>query len=127
MNLLQKTALRLFPLYIITITWLSLSSGSIIREFGSWDKLEHGIAYTIFALFCGFMSQHLRQFWLAMLFCCIYGIFIELLQSFTPSRTPSVFDFLANMTGLFAGFIILRSIHQFIPLASQRLQGQEKN
>lgn len=76
------------------------------------DKLAHISIYAIlFILFSPWLRQKSADkstvllFWLFMLFLAALD---EYHQSFIPGRSVSIYDFLANSTGLSLGYILHR-------------------
>ena len=80
-----------------------------ITDIGTWDKLAHAGAYTVFALLCGLMTRRRRYFWLAIGFCCSFGLAIEYLQSLTGYRSGSWADIIANVGGMALGITLLKA------------------
>ena len=97
----------LIGVYALLISWLSLSSGIEAEPwFPHQDKLMHFIAYLFFTLLClPQMTSRLSVTVIAV------GIFLfaaamEIGQYFTPNRTLSGLDMLANSLGLGLGVLI---------------------
>ena len=118
-NLLAPKTLLLAALcytVIITIALLSPTNDIPKISFKYADKVVHfGIHYLLMLLWLGYFyfrnDQELTASKIVKtaLAVFLYGIIIELLQSFmTTGRTGEAFDVIANSVGLFAGFITFR-------------------
>ena len=94
--------------YAGLILWASLTSSGGTPPFPHFDKLMHLGAYGAFA-FIGFFAATIRRhfFWLTV-FITLYGIGMEILQSFTPNRYFSIADMIANGLGAWAIYCLLR-------------------
>lgn len=74
-----------------------------------WDKLAHAVTYAIFTILVWRVSGPNRRFILACVLVVLYGGIIEIIQSFTPGRMMSGYDFIANTLGvLIAGLLLWR-------------------
>ncbi len=91
-----------FLLYGVFVAFSSLRSIDGIAIEHS-DKFFHLVTYGLFAAL-GFRAVSGRR---AFVYLCIgiiiYGGLMEVAQSFTPGRTMSVYDFLANTIGVLIG------------------------
>lgn len=71
------------------------------------DKLRHAAAFIVlWAL--GHRAGLRQPTWLLAGGLMVFGVAIEVAQSFTPSRDPSVGDILADGLGIAAGWWLLR-------------------
>jgi VanZ family protein len=71
-----------------------------------WDKSNHLLAFAVMAwLGCKAFPQRLVFILLGLL---AYGALIEILQSFTPTRSAEWFDFLADSVGILVGWVLIR-------------------
>lgn len=90
-----------FWLCVAAIVWLALKP---VVPAGDWfpeaDKLRHAAAF--FVLWLLGVRAGYRPWGLA-LGLLAFGVGIEVAQSFTPSREPSVLDVLADLAGIAAG------------------------
>jgi len=98
----------------IFIFWQS-SFPSVISEplFPHEDKVLHFSAYALLAfLFCRDLITEKPLFSplkikiITIVFVCLYGLSDEIHQAFVPSRSASVFDFIADCAGSIAGCLI---------------------
>jgi hypothetical protein len=70
------------------------------------DKLIHAVVFFGFALLLDLASSR-HPFWLWKGFpLLMYGLFVELLQYFTPFRSFSLLDILADFSGILLYFIV---------------------
>src|SRR5665811_2129310 len=71
-----------------------------------WDKSNHLLAFAVMAwLGCKAFPQRLANTLLALL---AYGALIEILQSFTPTRSAEWLDLLADCLGIVVGWGVVR-------------------
>lgn len=71
------------------------------------DLINHAVAFTVLFLLYALSYPHysLKQILLTLIG---YGIFIEIVQTFLPTRCASIEDVLADSVGLIAGLILLK-------------------
>lgn len=73
------------------------------------DKLMHTTAFFAYALLLDMASR--RDFWRFQVPILLsYGALIEVLQSFTPWRMFSLFDFVADALGLILYWLLFRVV-----------------
>lgn len=112
--MLKTWALPILVIYVVALTYGSLSNVSSIPELGSSfdDKIYHYLAYAIltFLIYNYLLCTSVKhKILLASGIAVIYGIIIEVLQSvFTDFRTPDVYDVLANTAGVIFAIVLLR-------------------
>jgi VanZ family protein len=104
--------LKLPALFIAAALWVLSSQSALphIEGILGWDKLLHFTAYSALA-FCaglwvpaaGWKSRGLFFLLLIAAIASAYGIVDEIHQSFVPGRSPSVWDWVADTLGAFAG------------------------
>ena len=71
-----------------------------------WDKLNHLLAFGAMAwLACKAFPQRLTAVLCALL---VYGALIEVMQSWTPSRSAEWLDLFADMFGILLGWMLIR-------------------
>ena len=90
----------------------SLLEADVVREITSLkDKTLHIWAYGLFALTLLFPltrinTHHWRQYVITWVICCVYGAFIEILQSCcTTTRVGEWLDIVANGIGTTVGLV----------------------
>ncbi len=95
----------IFFLYVITI--LSFSILPIKSDVvTSSDKINHGIGFAVYFILYRLAFEKYTYF-LIFITGCIVGVLIEFFQSFFPYRDSSIYDLLADIAGLFVGFLII--------------------
>lgn len=92
---------------LICVEILSLLPKSPEIILNSWDKFNHFLAFsTLFVLFnLAFNSVKFRVSFSLLL---LFGVQIEIAQSFTPNREFSFFDILADAVGLIFGILVFK-------------------
>ena len=96
----------LFLLGAAFVTVMSLLPAHDLPNLAIPDKIEHAGAYFMLALLGGLALRERRGLLFLFVALCAMGGVIELLQAFSPGRTPDVFDALANATGAGAGTLV---------------------
>lgn len=76
-----------------------------------WDKSNHLLAFGVLSWLGG--KAFARRLWLVMLSLLAYGALIEILQSFTPTRSAEWLDLFADSLGILLGWPLIR-IHDWI-------------
>jgi VanZ family protein len=100
--------------YCITIFVLSASrlEGPSFYPFPGFDKLVHmGLYAGLAMLVCRFLANHLRRsapaaMIVAATLASLYGLSDEIHQSFVPTRSATVSDFIANTVGAVAAVAV---------------------
>ncbi len=101
MNLdVRKPCRFAFPLGVAAVIWLSLAGPDHIPNPGTWDKLNHTLAYLVIGT-AGFLGYPTRRGLIAV----AVGLFLlggglELIQTQLPKRYGSLADVVANTVGL---------------------------
>jgi VanZ family protein len=101
----------LLALLIVVITWLALSPAPPQTVNTGWDKANHVLAFAALA-FVGVwaLSRRPRQWLMLVLALLAYGGFIEIAQSFTPTRQADWQDVLADGIGIALGLVAAWSV-----------------
>jgi VanZ family protein len=106
-RLSPRTVIRvLFGLAATVVAVLSLLPAHDLPNVAASDKIEHAGAYFVLAILGGLGLRERRGLLFLFIFLCAMGGVIELLQAFSPGRSPDVFDALANATGAAAGILV---------------------
>ena len=106
-RLSPRTVIRvLFGLAVTVVAVLSLLPAHDLPNVAASDKIEHAGAYFVLAILGGLGLRERRGLLFLFIFLCAMGGVIELLQAFSPGRSPDVFDALANATGAAAGILV---------------------
>lgn len=81
--------------------------------FPNQDKVYHFVEYGLLGFLLAHAAPgltHKRRFWIAFVLGSLYGLSDEFHQSFVPGRDASVWDWIADSTGVWMGaYIYLRS------------------
>lgn len=96
---------------IATLLWatgiavFSLLPAQAAVSTGTWDKLEHSLAYAILT-FLARSAGPTRPAILIGALCVLYGGMIEGAQFLSPGRHPDFFDGIANALGVLLGLVL---------------------
>ena len=98
---------------LIVISWLAFTPHPPGLEFEDADKLQHVLAFGTLAAVATFAW---RAGWRA---CCgvafgllLYGVFIELVQSFLPTRSADAADVAADCVGIAVGLLAAAALRR---------------
>jgi VanZ family protein len=99
---------------------LALSLGPPAFDTGlhQGDKLTHLAGYAILMFWWAQLVT--RQRWRLAGAVILFGVAVEFLQGFTPTREPDVLDALANSAGVLLGWLAAR----FLPNLPDRIAAQ---
>jgi VanZ family protein len=79
------------------------------------DLINHTVAFTVLSLLYALAYSHsLKRIFLTLIG---YGIFIETVQAFLPTRFASIEDIIADGVGLIVGMVLLKV---FRPVTGQK-------
>lgn len=84
-----------------------------VLHFKANDKLEHFAEYVIFSTIVFItISQYRKtdQYIITILVSSVVGIFTEIIQLSTTTRTASIFDYLADLSGALFAMLVIRII-----------------
>ncbi|MCK5902444.1 MAG: VanZ family protein [Cocleimonas sp.] len=89
-------------------SWVATRDLDIPPEYELNDKLIHVIVFFCFAVLVD-LSTARKPFWLYKgLPLLVYGACIEIMQYFTPDRSFSLLDWVADLSGILLYFVIKR-------------------
>lgn len=101
----QRWYMAAFWLIWCTATTLMLMPADRLPQINIWDKLEHaGTFFTLMVL--AWLSYRQALFRLAMLLIA-YGVLIECIQAFIPSRSFSLLDVVADSLGVLPAYWLM--------------------
>ena len=107
LNIIRKMS---FVVCLLSITMLSLSPSDAVPQVGGYDKIVHCLSY-LFLSFCFWAGfQKARPVWLMLVLLVLFGVLIEVFQSFVPGRLMSFWDSVANGLGVLIGYVLFRFI-----------------
>jgi VanZ family protein len=101
----RLVARTVFFLGAAAITVLSLLPQRDLPKPGASDKIEHALAYFVLAILGAFAFRERRSLLHLFIFLCAMGGAIELLQAFSPGRSPDPIDAIADGAGAAAGVL----------------------
>jgi VanZ family protein len=120
-----RILLKLPAFLIALIIWVLSSQSTLphIKGVLGLDKLQHFLGYAVLAAAtglwvprAGWKERGTRYFFLIVAIASIYGLIDEIHQSFVPGRDASVWDWMADTLGAFAGTglvaVVLRKLRQ---------------
>jgi VanZ family protein len=94
-------------LAVISITYLAFKHKPLESNYEGGDKIHHLLAFFVLAfLLEGSFDLWARHFWLKVTILLSYGLFIEFVQWFIPSREFSLLDILADLSGAIIYYFI---------------------
>jgi len=105
--------------FIFIISVIKTPDG--VDPFTGFDKVVHFVMYAIMGIlwariFLGrrHSKELSRVFTKIILITFLYGLFVEFVQLFTPSREASFFDAIANGAGGAAGASVYYCVHRYM-------------
>jgi VanZ family protein len=90
----------LFYISLITVFIIAVTPGAEIEVIPNSDKILHIFAFFILSLELNRASATMGHRFRNMGALLAFGIFIEFAQSFTPNRTASLYDVIADVIGI---------------------------
>ncbi len=103
----------LFLITIIAIEYLATATMGVESVTLGWDKLNHLFAFIVLYLLFSFAFRDLSIYTKALLLF-VFGLQIEIVQSFLPPREFSSLDVVADMAGIFVGMVLYPSIARWL-------------
>jgi VanZ family protein len=103
---LRKITRILFGLAAAAVAVLSLLPQRDLPKVGVSDKLEHALSYFVLAILGSFGFRERRSLLYLFVLLCAMGGVIELLQAFSPGRSPDIADAIADGAGAAAGILV---------------------
>ncbi len=124
-NYFVEIVKRLPAVFILCVSiYLSEQEHLDMPDFDNSDKFVHFICFGGFAFWCTFWFKNekwlkapLLHFFYIIIFIETYGLIDELHQFFTPGRSCSIFDWMADVSGAALGTfarIILSKLKKLI-------------
>ncbi len=96
-----------FALYALLVIWASLRTGGGPQPIEHFDKALHFTFYGVFTVIAAGCTIKKRTLIWLCIFIAFYGVLMEILQSFVPSRFMSLADIIANTSGIIIVAVIL--------------------
>ena len=102
---MRKLIIWFYVLYVLIITYFSLTPIEHKITESIWDKAAHFNAYLFLVMFV--RKVHKRFNYLTcVVICCGYSFVIECIQYFMPDRMFDLLDMLANILGTLLDMIL---------------------
>jgi VanZ family protein len=95
-------------LWAVGIAFFSLLPAQAAVSTGTWDKLEHSLAYAVLTVSARQARPKSPQILVGTL-CALYGGAIEAAQYLSPGRHPDFFDGVANALGVLVGLTLYQA------------------
>jgi len=92
----------LWVVYSVALLAASFIPGNSVPSLAllGWDKLAHAVAFALLAaLSLGVLARSRRWLWWTFGYGAVIGALTEWFQSFTPGRTMSLYDWIADAVG----------------------------
>ena len=105
-DLLKKSALLLYALFVGVLS-LQPAQGPGVEHL---DKVVHFSVYALFTVLAFVALRTTRSFYRVCTAIVIYGGLLEVAQSFAPERSMSLYDFVANTSGVVVTAILIKLI-----------------
>ena len=99
----------LFFISIIAIEYLATTSNDVPLVRSDLDKANHLFAFFTLYILLSFGFKDLKLY-IKMILLMIFGVQIEIVQSFLPNREFSYVDILADFIGMFIGIVIYKGM-----------------
>jgi VanZ family protein len=98
---------------LITIVYLSVTpnNAALIITFDGADKIKHAFAYFVLGMTASFAIPK-RYYVLALIGFWLMSGVIAFLQGMQPTRTPSIYDLMANTVGLTLAYVTIKTINR---------------
>ncbi len=104
---MRKLIICFYALYVLMVTYFSLTPVEHKVSESIWDKASHFIAYLILFIIAKKVHPKFNYLTCAII-CCIYSFIIECIQYFIPDRAFEGLDMIASSLGIFLGVIIYK-------------------
>jgi VanZ family protein len=115
-NKTRQIMLGLWILALAIVITGSLASADALQRFGDvtggHDKIGHFLAYTVLVLLPGLIFRNPSDRIIVALAMIVLGGTLELAQRFVPGRSSEIGDMIANVSGVFAGYLSARLLRE---------------
>lgn len=96
-------------LCVITLVAAVRPTSGAPPVFPGFDKVMHAAVFAILGAWFAALQSSARRWCVVALGLIVFGVAIEILQSIT-GRDPSIWDILADLTGIAVGILLLRAV-----------------
>ena len=101
--------LAAFWLFWLACTVVMVLPASELPAIDMWDKAEHAVVFFVLTLLV-WLAYPQRALALLSVWLFAYGVGIECVQYFIPSRSFSLLDVLADTVGILPAWWVLRQV-----------------
>jgi len=106
--MLTRICRALFWLALVGVFALATTPGDIkTPQLFDWDKLNHGFAFIVLAFLLSYSYSEKSLPWRDFGLLMAYAILIEVAQYFVPGRSCSVYDLVADASGMLVFYLLL--------------------
>ena len=110
----EKLNRVLFFIALVGVEYLATTSRHIPLVESLWDKFNHFFAFAVLYVLLSFGFVTLR-FWHKAVLLLLFGMQIEIVQSFLPSRYFSLLDVVADSIGIVIGAVVYVVTLRYLP------------
>ena len=96
----QFKAIFFIAVAVVLYNALTPSTGEPLFHFKNMDKVIHASAFFVLSFLLNRSSSSIKKRIRNVSALLLFGIFIEIAQSFTTYRTPSLYDVIADLVGI---------------------------
>ena len=119
--LIRRLLRSAFYLASALVGVLSLAPAATLPATSIGDKVEHVLVYALLGFLGGTSSR--RRVLRTILGLSAFGIAIEMLQTFSPGRSPDAFDVLADLAGAALGCGAAVALRPMASMVRERIAG----
>ena len=112
------SALLAIDIVVVVIASLLPGNNQVV---GDLDKVGHLVMYASLAFFVCLNFPENKKRVVALILGIVLGALMEIIQSFIPGRSASMFDQIANTAGILAGTVLFYVVGNRIDLVLSRL------
>lgn len=98
-----------FIVILIIIEFLATATAGVESVTLGWDKLNHIAAFTVLYILVSLAFEDLNIVY-RFLLLFVFGLQIEIAQSFLPPREFSSLDVVADIVGVVFGFLVYHTL-----------------
>ena len=103
-----------FFVTLIVVEYLATTSRHIALVESLWDKFNHFFAFSVLYLLLSLGFGRL-VFWKKAALLLLFGMQIEIVQSFLPARCFSMLDVVADSIGIAIGAMLFTLLRRYLP------------
>ena len=109
----------MFFIALVAVEYLATTSRHIPIVESLWDKFNHFFAFSVLYLLLSFGYERLSFLQKAVLLL-LFGMQIEIVQSFLPARFFSLLDVVADSIGIVIGALVYLFTIRYLPRPKTR-------